>query len=477
MQQEYGRAYLNRLRTRYPDVPGRADYCVFWFRRAHDELPTGGRAGLVGTNTIRQNYSREGGLDYIVENGGVITEAVSSQVWSGEAAVHVSIVNWLKGYDMGKKKLYNQLGDNRDSPWEVAELDWINSSLSPRVDTTSAKRLSVNIESGACYQGQTHGHDGFLLAPGEARKLIQASARNSDVIFPYLTINDILIHNPPLPQRYIIDFHPRDVISSAKYSEPLKRVKELVLADRQSAAKIETIRNEEALDDNPNSRVNKHHENFLKRWWLISYPRKELIEKIATLPRYIACGRVTKRPIFEFIDSSIRPGDSLQVFSLADDYSFGILQSNTHWGWFTEKCSTLTRRFRYTSDTVFDTFPWPQSPSEKKVRDVANAAKALYQLRAKILAEGDLNLRELYRLLELEGDNPLKKTHRALDDAVRVAYGISLTGDVLQFLLTLNLDLAEKERKGNAIVGPGLPNFIVDPDSFVTDYCIRSTQL
>ena len=50
---------------------------VHWFRRAHDELKLGQRAGLVGTNTIRQNESREGGLDYIVDHGGTITEAVS----------------------------------------------------------------------------------------------------------------------------------------------------------------------------------------------------------------------------------------------------------------------------------------------------------------------------------------------------------------------------------------------------------------
>ena len=74
-----------------------ADYCVYWFRRAHDELPPGGRAGLVATNTIRQNETREASLDYVLANGGTITEAVSTQVWSGEAAVHVSIVNWMKG--------------------------------------------------------------------------------------------------------------------------------------------------------------------------------------------------------------------------------------------------------------------------------------------------------------------------------------------------------------------------------------------
>ena len=45
-----------------------------------DELPPGQRAGLVATNTIRQNDSREGSLDYIVKNGGTITEAVRSPV-------------------------------------------------------------------------------------------------------------------------------------------------------------------------------------------------------------------------------------------------------------------------------------------------------------------------------------------------------------------------------------------------------------
>ena len=62
MQQELGAAYLQKVRNAYPDVPGRADYCVYWFRKAHDSLKSGRRAGLVGTNTIRQNYSREGGL-------------------------------------------------------------------------------------------------------------------------------------------------------------------------------------------------------------------------------------------------------------------------------------------------------------------------------------------------------------------------------------------------------------------------------
>jgi type II restriction/modification system DNA methylase subunit YeeA len=102
LKPERGPDYVNSVRQAYPSVPGMADYCVYWFRKAHDHLPEctasdplRGRAGLVGTQNIRNNMSRVGGLDYIVQTG-TIVEAVDNQPWSGEANVHVSIVNWIK---------------------------------------------------------------------------------------------------------------------------------------------------------------------------------------------------------------------------------------------------------------------------------------------------------------------------------------------------------------------------------------------
>ena len=217
MQQEYGRSYLNRLRQEYPDVPGRADYCVYWFRRAHDELASEGRAGLVGTNTVRENYSREGGLDYIVNSGGTITEAVSSQVWSGDAVVHVSIVNWIKGDTSGPKKLFKQLGDSLDSPWEVVEQERISSALSPGPDVTTASALKVNVQSASCFQGQTQGHDGFVLTPPEA-KALRLDRRSASVTHPYLIGTDLL--EVGRPRRLIIDLSSRSDIFEAKRFEP-----------------------------------------------------------------------------------------------------------------------------------------------------------------------------------------------------------------------------------------------------------------
>lgn len=78
---------------------GVKDHCVYWFRKAHDHLAPEQRAGLVGTNSVSQNRARSASLNYVVEHGGVITDAVSTQDWPGEANVDVSIVNWIREPD------------------------------------------------------------------------------------------------------------------------------------------------------------------------------------------------------------------------------------------------------------------------------------------------------------------------------------------------------------------------------------------
>ena len=250
----------------------------------------------------------------------------------------------------------------------------------------------------------------------------------------------------------------------------------MVLSTRENAAKEEQKRNEELLQKNPKSKVNRHHQNFLTKWWLLSYPRAELIEKLNQLSRYIVCSRVTKRPIFEFIDFRIRPSDALQVFLLSDDYSFGILQSDIHWQWFNEQCSTLKGDFRYTSNTVFDSFPFPQNPKLSQVKKVALAAVTLRQLRQELITEHKLSLRELYRTLELPGQNPLRKAQEQLDKAVRQAYGMEAKEDVLKFLLELNFAVADREINNLPVVAPGLPPCVTNPSEFITDDCVKMPE-
>lgn len=469
LQEELGPAYLARLRKAHPEIDGRADFCVYWFRLAHDHLKEGQRAGLIGTNTIRQNYSRIGGLDHVVNNGGTITEAVSSMYWPGEASLHVSIVNWIKGNLAGSKRLYLHEGTDVDSGWRYEDFENIPSSLSFVTDVTSAVDLSIN-KSGGCFQGQTHGHESFLVQADAAKQLLRENPEYSAVLKPFLISEDLMGEHGSKPSRYVIDFSGLDLLTTQKFGKLYKRIEGGALLARQKAADKEVERNNELTTDGKHG--NQHHANFLKTWWQMSYPRAGLMKKLGGMTRYIVCGRVTKRPIFDFVSAAISPNDAITVFTHDDDYSFGILQSSIHWQWFTNRCSTLTERFRYTSNTVFDSFPWPQSPSLKQVQDIAQAAVALRTLRRDLCEEHGLTLRELYRSIELPGEHSLKTATAALDKAVRAAYGMKTGNDDLAFLLALNRALAADEADGTAIVGPGLPPFAKGTKGLTTDDCI-----
>ena len=171
-----------------------ADFCTRWFRLAHDALLTGGHAGLVGTKTVRQSESRQASLDYIADHGGTITEAIAHEVWSGDAAVHVSIVNWVKGEYSGTRRLLTQLGDSADSAWKIEELPAIAPSLRTGIDVADAEVLTTNEKAKKCFTGQNPVNAGFFLKPEEAADMLQAGPRNRDVLFPYMIGRDLVEH-------------------------------------------------------------------------------------------------------------------------------------------------------------------------------------------------------------------------------------------------------------------------------------------
>jgi hypothetical protein len=67
----------------------------------------------------------------------------------------------------------------------------------------------------------------------------------------------------------------------------------------------------------------------------------------------------------------------------------------------------------------------------------------------------DYILRDLYRALETLGTNRLRDAHAALDSAVRDAYSMKDDADIFAFMLAPNLELVDKEAKGEEIIPPG----------------------
>lgn len=487
LKPERGVDYVNTLRKAYADVPGMADYCVYWLRKAQDALPActkadpvAGRAGLVGTQNIRNNRSRVGGLDYIVA-GGTIVEAVDNQPWSGEANVHVSIANWAKTKDAAllpkTKRLWFKVSAGKtakrrrgagsaakDYELNFRESPFINSALSDETDVVGAVELACNVEPSLSYNGQMLGHSAFLLTSALREQLVSKEKKTGNVIYPYLNGREFLTGRG-IPDRFVLDFGTRDQLQAAAFTAAFEHIQRTVLPDRERKAKEGVDRAGE---------IRPHHKQFLSRWWQLSFGRPELIGKVSVLPRYLVCSLVSKRQIFVFVSSGIRPSNLLQVFTLADDYSFGVMQSAVHWEWFKKKSSKLKSDYRF-GESVWNTFPWPQGATIRQIDAVAGAGREVRRVRAESIPRLRGGLRALYRTLDLPGANPLKDAHAALDAAVMDAYGFSAKKDLLAQLLDLNLAVAARIEGGEKVVSPGVPADYPHPTSLISDDCIRAS--
>jgi SAM-dependent methyltransferase len=469
MLEEKSAHEITALNRAYPDIGGTSDYVSYWFRKTHDLLPEGGRAGLVGTANIRSGDSRKNTLDYIVDNGGIITEAISSQPWSGDATVEVSIVNWTKGSYDGSKTLWLSRGTVK---MEVAE---ITGSLSAKTDLRTAEKLKVNRRPQAIFQGQTPQHAKFVLTPAQAQAMVARNPKNKAVLFPYLVGREM--NKTGEPSRFIIDIEASDAMAAAAVApDAYEHVRAQVLPDRQELVRKEAARNQELLDSDPKARLNWERRDFMVKWWELWRRRADMLDAIRPLSRYIALSRVsvwTRASIYAFVSPEIRPGDALTVFAFDDDYSFGILNSTYHRAYFEERCSKMRVDLRYTSKTVFDTFPWPQAPTEEAVEVVTAAVESLLNFRDERLADG-ITLEKQYNSLRDPGRNPLRHLQAKLDEAVAVAYGFSPDDDVLAQLLALNQSIAEEERSGVTSRRPGNEGY---KNTKRTSSCIEPVRL
>lgn len=477
LKPERGVKYVNAVRQAYPDVPGMADYCVYWFRRANEQLapctandPVTGRAGLVGTQNIRNNASRIGGLDQIVTTSTII-EAVENQPWSGEAKVHVSIANWVKTQDPTllpkNKRLWfiSKAGKTakqatRNFDLTFRETTRISSSLSDKTDVSSAVPLSCNTHPQRVFQGITPGHAAFVLSPAEKKQLIASDPHSSEVIYPYLIGREI-VSGDGLPKRYMIDFGEKTIIEAGQYVGAFKRIQSRVLPDIQKRA------DEEHESEN----VRSQH---LEKWWMHWRHRAEMKTAIKRMHgRYITASRTQRWPfVFIFMSSTVLPGDKLQVFAFDDDYSFGVIQSQLHLVWYQAKAARLRNEedYNYSVESIFDTFPWPQTPKSDQVNAIAECGRKIRKIRSTVQGKG--GLRGLYYTLELPGKNPLKDAHADLDVAVLDAYGFSPKLDLLEQLLRLNNRLSVALQSKQNVTSPGIPSNYSTPEPLITTDCL-----
>lgn len=403
--------YVDWLRDHFG--VGLKDLCVYWFRRAAEQMRPGDRAGLVGTNSISQNRARGASLNYVIEKGGVITDAVSKQKWPGEAVVNVSVVDWIQ------------------QPAEPPDAFTLDGEEVEGINTRLRESLVAIEEYGALAPNRGRSFQGpipvgaFYLPPEEARALLDRDdADYAAVVRPYLIGDDITEEPRQRPRRWIIDFAFMPLEEAMTFPVALEIVRERVKPDR---------------DEN-------RDEGFRRNWWRFGRPRGAMREAIAPLDRYIAGNRIGKRFLYCWADPSTCPSDLTIVFAFDDDYSIGVLTSSAHLAWAMSEASTLRVDLRYTPTTCFETFPWPQ-PSDSVRAAIGTVAAALIERRQEICVERGIGLTELYNQVGEGAWTDLHDLHRDLDRAVVKAYGwpAKLAGDPLELKARLAALHAEIE--------------------------------
>jgi hypothetical protein len=368
---------------------GVKDYSVYWFRKAHERLRPGGRAGLVATNSVTQNRNRRPSLEWIVEKGGVITDAISRQEWTRDATVNVSIINWVK--------------EPRDKPGSVRldgrEVEAIAAALvAAERDVTSAQRLQAN--RNFAFQGPIPVGEGFVISPDEAHDLLDTSPDYSQVVRPYLTSQDIAEDPDQKPTRWVIDFGTKSLDEADRWPAALQILRERVKPVRE--------RNRDR--------------RFREKWWLFGRPRVAMRKSLAGLERYVAGTRHGVELHFCWCESTTMASDATNVFAISDDYSMGVLSSGAHSHWAWAQSSTIREDIRYTPTTAFETFPWPAPDLEQK-RAVEDLCRAFVRSRSTLCRERGIGLTKLHHELDEGLQGGLRQLRQDLDLAVAAAYG------------------------------------------------------
>jgi hypothetical protein len=98
-------------------------------------------------------------------------------------------------------------------------------------------------------------------------------------------------------------------------------------------------------------------------------------------------------------------------------HHFGVLSSAMHMAWMKEIFGRLDARYFYKPNLVYNSFPWPQTPTTKRRAAVEEATQALLDVRKKFPAA---TLGHRYDPIAMP--RTLVKAHALLDRAVDLCY-------------------------------------------------------
>lgn len=352
------------------------------------------RCAFVSTNSITQGEQVVLLWSWLLSQGIRIHFAHRTFQWSNEgrgvAAVHCVIVGF--GLQEVPSKTIYDYDDIRGEPHPLVARN-INPYLVDAPDVLAVGSATAICQVPPIINGSIPADGGHLILDAKQRaELLAARPIAAPWVRRYVGAEDF-IHGNERYCLWLIGCPPDQLRQMPEVLERVRRVKEM----REMSAKLAT-RNKAATPAWFTENRQPQNGRYL------AVPRTSSENR-----RYLPLG---------FLDGSVIAANDLQIVPHATHWHFGVLTSAMHMAWVRTTAGRLKSDLRYSSKYTYNTFPWPESPTDQQRAAIESAAQAVLDARA---AFPGSTLADLYDPLMMPP--PLLKAHQQLDTAVDAAYG------------------------------------------------------
>ena len=306
----------------------------------------------------------------------------------GNAAVHVVIIGF-SNYDINEKLIY-EYDDIKGEPHEV-KVKNINPYLVPGNDLNIGKRREPICKvSEISFGSMPNDGGGLIFSHEEKIMFLNEEPQAKKYIKPLLSAYEFL-NGEKRWCLWLVDADPME----------LKRMSKVL-------ARIEIVKNHRSKS---NRDATKKLAAFPSLFGEIRQPSTNYI----LIPRHSSENRAYIP--MGFFKSTDIASDSCLFVANASMYHFGIMQSLIHMVWVKYTCGRIKSDYRYSNETVYNNYPWPENPTLKQKEVVEKAAQSVLDARA---AFPNNSLADLYDPNTMPP--ALVKAHQALDKAVDLCY-------------------------------------------------------
>ncbi|WP_291518690.1 DNA methyltransferase [Acidovorax sp.] len=429
MRAALGDGYVDALRGRWPKVPESADFVMYWWHHAAEQVKAGHaeRFGFITTNSLRQTFNRRVVQQATLDGQLSLVYAVPDHPWvdsANGAAVRIAMTVAASGQHEGRIQTVES--ETQVNSGEVDVLlserrGLIHSDLTVGANVAAAKGLKAN--SNLSNRGVQLFGAGFIVTRQEAASIGLGTVPGLERhIREYRNGRDLTAKS-------------RDVMVIDMYGLTAEEVRQCYPAAYQRL--LERVKPERDVNNRESRR---------KKWWLFGETNPKLRRQLTGLKRYVATVETSKHRLFLFMDQTILPDNMLVAIASADSFHLGILSSAVHVNWALAAGGRLGvgNDPRYNKSRCFETFPFPDlDPAgvlAERIRSLAEQIDA--HRKTQQAAHPDATLTAVYNVLEKlrTGEaltakekvvhehglvSVLKSLHDELDAAVLEAYGWS----------------------------------------------------